>query len=721
MSAAQLKRREFLALSAAGTGALVLGHHVPATAQDGSETLEFNPFVRIAPDDTVTLILHKPENGQGAVTTLCMLLAEELDCDWQRLQWEFAPVARVYGFPLQGTFGSLGVRTSWQPLREAGAKARVMLQSAAAQRWGVDIAQTRTENGRVHRVGSTDSFSYGELALEAAQLPVPETAALKSPDQYRLIGKPTPRRDTLAKITGTARYGIDVRMPDIAFAVLERCPVFGGRVASFDDSRTRAFPGVIDVVQVGRGIAVLATNTWAAMEGRKLLDIQWDLGPNASLSSERIREMQRELLQHSGAVARSEGDVEAAFANAAQKVAVTYEVPYLAHTTMEPPNTAVRLDEQGCEVWSGTQIPGICHSSAVAAAGLEAEQVKVNTLFIGGGFGSRGGGNVYTEAVEIAMVTGRPVNLLYTREDDIQQDRYRPCSMVNLEAALDAEGWPVALRGRVSCQYFQALQNGLDREAVAGLADNDYAIGAQHFEYVPLELDVPTNFWRSVGASQNVYFMESFLDELAAAGGKDPVELRLHLLRDAPRLRRVLEIAAERAGWNTPAVPGRHRGVACVSCFGSHNAQVVEVSVDQGRVRVHKVTCVVDCGQAVNPLTVRQQMEGGIVYGLTAALRGEISLADGRVQQSNFHDYDALRIDEMPEIDVFIVPSEDPNPGGIGETSTPAIAPAVVNAVFAATGVRVRRLPLEKHLPTLLAESQQQDSHAINSGGTIHA
>lgn len=688
-----LDRRAFLKATTAAGGGMLLGYAGPSAAQAESNALEFNPFIRIGSDDVVTLIVHKPENGQGAVTTMCMLLAEELECDWDALRWEFAPVAREYGFPLQGTFGSLGVRTSWQPLREAGAKARTMLVQAAAARWNTDSANCRAEQGAVINTQTGASLRFGELAEAAAQLPVPETVTLKTPDQYRLIGKPQKRRDTLAKITGTAQYGIDVRVPDMAFAVLARSPVFGGTIASVDDSATRAFPGVLDVVQVSRGVAVLATSNWTAIEGRKRLNITWNEGPNAALSSAEITARQRELVASPGAVARNDGDVDAAFASAATKLSVVYEAPYLAHTTMEPPNATARVDSGNCEVWSGTQIPGICHLNAVAASGLSPAQVSVNTLYIGGGFGGRGGGNVYSEAVEIAMAAGRPVNLLYTREDDIQQDRYRPASYVTMDAALDADGWPIAWRGRVSCQHFQELQNGLDREAVAGLADTEYAIANQRFEYAPLELDVPTNFWRSVGCSQNTYFAEAFIDEMAAATGKDPLEFRRRLLADSPRLLNVLNIAAERAGWNTPPAEGRYRGVAAVSCFGSHNAQIAEISITDGKVRVHKLTCVVDCGQAVNPATVVQQMQGGIVYGLTAALKGEITLANGRVQQSNFHNYDALRIDEMPEIDVHIVASNEA-PGGIGETSTPAIAPAVANAVFRATGRPVRKLPI---------------------------
>ncbi len=689
-----LDRRTFLKATTAAGGGFLLGYTGVATAQAADGALEFTPFIRINRDDSVTLIVHKPENGQGAATTMCMLLAEELECDWDTLRWEFAPVAREYGFPLQGTFGSLGVRTSWQPLREAGAKARTMLIQAAAARWQTDVENCRAEGGAVINTQTGATLRFGELAEAAALLPVPEAVVLKTPDQYRLIGKPQKRRDTLAKVTGQAQYGIDVRLPDMAFAVLARSPVFGGTVTSFDASAARAFPGVLDVVQVSRGIAVIATNSWAAMEGRKLLDVTWNEGPNATLSSAGIGAQQRALVATPGAVARNDGDVDAAFTAAATRLSAAYEAPYLAHTTMEPPNAAVQVDSDSCQVWSGTQIPGICHLNAVAASGLAPTQVSVNTLYIGGGFGSRGGGNVYGEAVEVALAAGRPVNLLYTREDDIQQDRYRPASYVELEAALDADGWPLAWRGHVSCQHFQALQDGLDREALAGLADTDYAIPNQHFEYSPLELDVPTNFWRSVGCSQNTYFAEAFVDEMAAATGKDPVEFRRRLLAGSPRLLNVLNIAAERAGWNTPPAAGRYRGVATVSCFGSHNAQVAEISITDGKVRVHKVTCVVDCGQAVNPATVMQQMQGGIVYGLTAALKGEITLAQGRVQQSNFHDYDALRMDEMPEIDVVIVDSGESAPGGIGETSTPAIAPAVVNAVFKATGMPVRKLPI---------------------------
>lgn len=688
-------RRSFLKASATAAGGLAIGFAPAGAGQDASsgDALRFNPFVEIAPDDSVTFTIHKPENGQGAVTALAMILAEELGCAWRNIRWEFAPINRVYGFPLQGTFGSLGVRTSWQPLREAGAAARMMLLQAAANRWGVPAQDCRAADSVVTGPAG-QNLSYGDLVGEAALLDVPAEPALKSRADYTLVGKTTKRLDTPLKISGQAQYGIDVRVPGMAFAVLERSPVFGGSVRSVDDAAARRVPGVLDVVQVSRGVAVIAENNWDAMEGRKALQVEWDEGPNATLSSSAIRTMQQALISTPGAIARDDGDAQAAVAGAATVLSADYEAPYLAHTTMEPPNTVADVRADSCELWTGSQIPGLAHLNAVAASGLRPDQVRVHTRYIGGGFGSRGGGNVYAEAVEISRAAGRPVNLLYTREDDIQQDRYRPASYVRMTAALDAEGWPVAWQGHVSCQHFQELQNGLDREAVAGLANVAYAIPNMHFEYSPLELDVPTNFWRSVGASQNTYFAEAFIDEMARAGGKDPVALRRYLLADSPRLRHVLDVAAERAGWGGSLPAGHYQGVAVAAVFGSFNAQIAEVSISGGRLRVHRITCVVDCGQAINPATVIQQMQGGIVYGLTAALKGEITLENGRVQQSNFHNYDALRMDEMPYIDVVIVDSGEAAPGGIGETATPAIAPAIVNAVFAATGRPVRKLPI---------------------------
>lgn len=693
----KLTRRDFLKSSSFAAGGLVLGFTLPsrAEAQANEVTVRenLNAFVRIGPDDVVTLIIHKPENGQGTVTSLSMLLAEELECDWARIRWEFAPIDRVYGFPLQGTFGSMGVRTSWQPLRQAGAAAREMLVQAAANRWNTATSNCRAENQTIVSLSSGERLRYGDLVVEAAALPVPENVPLKPASERRLIGTPTKRLDTPLKVTGRANYGIDVRVPNMAFAMVARPPVPGATRISFDDGAARNVAGVLDVVEIPEGIAVVARNTWAAMEGRKALEIEWDEGPNSNLSSTGIREMLAALADQPGAVARDAGNSTSALENAARRISAVYEAPYLAHAPMEPPNTTADVRADRAELWSGSQIPGLAHSNAVTAAGLDPSRVEFHTMYIGGGFGSRGGGPVYTEAVGISKAIGRPVNLIYTREDDIQYDRFRPTSYARLEAGLDADGWPTAWTGRVACQSFVGLQNGVDREGVAGLADIHYAIPNVHVEYHPPEIDVPTNYWRSVGHSQNTYFAEAFLDELAAATGKDPVEFRRRLLADDARLLGVLELAADRSGWGSPPPEGRTRGIAVTNCFGSYNAQVAEVSIDNGRVRIHRVTCAIDCGEVVNPAGVVQQMQSGIVYGLSAALKGEITLENGRVQQTNFHQYDVLRIDEMPVVDVHIVESSEA-PGGIGEVGTPAIAPAVVNALRAATGRPIRKLPI---------------------------
>ncbi len=691
-----IDRRSFLRTGALAAGGLVLGVSVPSrnAYSQGAETpARFNAFVSVGADDRITIVIHKPENGQGTITSLAMLVAEELECDWNSIRWEFAPIDRVYGFPLQGTFGSTGVRTSWRPLRQAGAAAREMLVEAAARRWNVGRAECRAENGEVIHAASGFRLRYGEVAEAAARLPVPEDVPLKPASEFTRIGTPTKRLDTAAKTRGEAAYGIDVQRPDMLYGVVARCPVNGGRLAGFDAARARAVPGVRDVVEISFGVAVVADNTWAALRGRDALDIDWDEGPNRNLSTAGIREHLAALTASPGAVARHEGAGAEALAGAATRLRAVYEAPYLAHATMEPPNATADVRADGCDLWTGSQIPGLAHSSAAAASGLEPEQVRVHTMLIGGGFGSRGGGNVYAEAVEVSMKAGRPVNLIYSREDDIRHDRFRPVAYARLEAGLDADGRPTAWTGNVACQSWVALRNGVDREGVAGLADAPYAFPNIHFEYHPPDIDVPTNYWRSVGHSQNTYFAEAFLDELAAAAGRDPVAFRRDLLSDEPRLRQVLDVAAERSGWGGPLPPGRSRGVAVTHCFGSYNAQVAEVSIVGGRLRVHRVTSAIDCGQVVNPDGVVQQMQSGIVYGLSAALKGEITLERGRVQQSNFHDYDVLRMDEMPVVDVHIVPSAEA-PGGIGEVGTPAIAPAVVNAVFARTGRPIRRLPI---------------------------
>jgi isoquinoline 1-oxidoreductase subunit beta len=709
--AGRVERRTFIKATAAAAGGLLLGFYIPEGSGEAIVEAQFGPpaaggalnpnaFIRIGADDIVTLIIHKPDNGQGTETSIAMLLAEELECDWSKVRTEFAPINPVYGGALQGTFGSLAIRTSYEPMRRAGAAAREMLVEAAALGWGIEKAQCRAENSVVINLATSARLSYGSLAAAAAALAVPTTVTLKDAAQFRLIGKPTKRLDAPAKVSGQATFGIDVRLPGMVHAVVARCPVFGGTVARFDATKAKAVAGVTDVVQIPQGVAVVAANTWAAFEGRRALQVEWDEGPNASLNSADIRELFTGLTLKPGAVARHDGDAEAALANASRRVDALYEAPYLAHARLEPyacvahvsagaPSVEPASRQSTCEVWTGTQIPGQAHSTAVKASGLTPENVKVHTTYMGGSFGSRGGGAFVAEAVEIAKRVGVPVKLTYSRDDELQHDLYRPASCVRFAAGLDAEGWPSAWSARIACPTWLGLRNGVARESVEGIAE--YDVPNVHVEYHDPGIGIPTGYWRSVGLSQNAFFAESFLDELAAVTGKDPLEFRRRLVK-SPRLLAVLNAAAERAGWGRALPAGRFRGLAAVAGFGSFNAQVAEISVSQGTVRVHRVVCVVDCGRVVNPAGVIQQMQGGLVYGLSAALRGNITIARGRVEQQNFHQYEPLRMHEMPVVEVHIMPSQAP-PGGIGEVATPAIAPAVANAIFSATGKRIRRLP----------------------------
>jgi len=700
-------RRAFLKTSAAATGGLLIGIYFPDVTGAAVVDAQFGPpgggaitphaFIRIGTDDLVTLTIHKPDNGQGTETSIAQILAEELDCDWSRIRTEFAPInAALYGGALQGTFGSLAIRTTYDPMRRTGAAARDMLMQAAATRWGIDKAQCRTENGAVVNTVTNARLSYGSLADAAAKLPVPANVALKDPAQFRLIGKPLQRVDTPAKVTGKATFGIDVRLPGMLYAVVARSAVFGGKVARFDGTRAKAVPGVTHVVEIPQGIAVVASNTWAAMEGRRALQIEWDEGPNAALTAAGIRETLIGLTSKAGGgMAEQHGDFDKAIAGAGQPIEAVYEAPYLAHARLEPHACVARIADGICEIWTGTQIPGQAHGTAVQASGLRPEQVKVHTTYMGGSYGSRGGGAFVAEAVEVAKAVKSPVKLTYSRDDELQHDLYRPASAVRFVAALDSNGWPAAWFARIACPTWMGLRNGVARESVEGIAE--YDIPNVKVEYHDPQLPIPTGYWRSVGLSQNTFFAESFVDELAARGRKDPVELRRRLYAKSPRLLGVLNLAAEKAHWGTPLPPGRFRGIAAVAGFGSFNAQVAEVSIDQGRVRVHRVVCAVDCGRVINPTGVIQQAQGAMVYGLSAALRGNITIDRGRVVESNFHQYEPLRMHEMPVVDVHIV-SSTAAPGGMGELTTPPIAAAVGNAIYAATGKRIRRLPfsLEK-------------------------
>jgi isoquinoline 1-oxidoreductase beta subunit len=704
----KLNRRNFLQAGATAAGGLMIGFYLPErsplaaqapAAANAAQPSKLNAFVRIGADDSVTLMIHKSEMGQGTVTSLSMLLAEELECDWNKIRTEFPLVDPAYG-AMMGAYGSLSIRTSWQPLRQAGAQAREMLISAAAERWGIDKSQCKADNGSVVNASNNAKLSFGSLADAASKLPVPPVASikLKDPAQYRLIGTSKKRLDTASKVNGTATFGLDVKRPGMLYASLERCPVFGGKVASFDATKAKAVPGVKDVVQISNGVAVLADNTWSAAEGRKALTIQWDEGSRANTSSASLRQMFMDLTAKPGAVARNTGDADMAMAGAAKKLEAVYEAPYLSHAPMEPLNCVAHVTADRCEVWSGTQIQSVAQQTVAQITKLPANKIDIHTLYLGGGFGRRGGADFVGEAVEIAKaVTGTPVKLTWTREDDLQHDTYRPASYTTFATGLDADGWPIALTGRVACPSFGGLRNGVDSTGVEGIITNTYDIPNQHFEYHPPDAGIPVSYWRSVGFSQNCFFMESFIDEMAAATNKDPVEFRRRLLSKDPKNARylnVLNLAADKAGWGKPLPAGHFHGVALVNNIGTFNAQVAEISVAQGKVKVHRVVCAVDCGQIINRDGVTQQIESGIVYGLSAALKIGITLDHGRVQQKNFNNYDPLRIDEMPVVEVHLVDNHE-SPGGIGEASTPSIIPAVTNAVFAATGKRIRSLPIK--------------------------
>ncbi|MDQ1471549.1 MAG: isoquinoline 1-oxidoreductase subunit beta [Bryobacterales bacterium] len=688
-------RRDFLRTGLGLLVGLALPESSRVLAQGrGTVPAKPNAYIHIGADDSVTFIITKAEMGQGTVTSLSQLLAEELDCDWKKVRTEFAPVdPALYG--MQGVFGSQSIRTCWTPLRQAGASARAMLIDAAAQKWNVDKAQLRTDTGFVVNPASGARFRYGSLSEAASVLPVPSGVPLKDPKQFKYIGKSVKRLDTRDKVNGKAKFGLDAVVPGMVFAVLARCPVFGGKVASFDATKAKAVPGVKSVVQVPNGVAVIGENTWAAMQGRKALEVKWDEGPVASVNSAGISKMFADYVQQQpGAVAKKTGDAEHALASAAKKVDAVYEAPFQSHSPMEPMNCTAVVRADSCEIWAPTQMQAGGRNAAAQITGLKPEQVKLNTLFMGGGFGRRGGVDYISEAVEIAKtMPGTPVKLTWSREDDMQHDLYRPASYVKFSGGVDAEGWPVALTAKVACpSFFGGRPGAVDSTAVEGIHTLEYTIPNIQVDWRKADPGIPTTFWRAVGYTQNTFFAEAFIDELAAAGGKDPVELRRRMLGNSPRLRAVLDKVAEKSNWGKPPA-GRHQGVALVNNIGSFTAMVAEVSVDKGKLKVHRVVCAVDCGHIVNPAIITQQIESGIVYGLSASLKGAITIDKGRVQQGNFNTYEVLRIDEMPQIDVHIVETDN-HPGGVGEASVPPLAPAVANAIFAATGKRLRRLPI---------------------------
>ncbi len=713
MSTVNAGRRRFLVATTSATAGLVIAFQVPlavrlARAQQNPDAPRPlpppNAFLQIHPDDSVTVRLAHAEMGQGVWTSLAMLIAEELDCDWSKLRVEHAPAAPVYAHTLMGlqmTGGSTSTWSEFDRYRQVGAMARDMLVRAAAADWQVAPSECRTENGVVIHEGKR--LSYGALAAKAESLAPPTQIALKSSRDWKIIGKPTKRLDSREKVTGAAQFGLDVRLPGMLVAVVARPPVFGGQVKSFDASAAKAVPGVRTVVQVPSGVAVVAENFWVAKVGRDALKVEWDLGPGATVDSDALREEYRRIARTPGAIAAQAGDLGAETFK--PTLEAEYDVPYLAHAMMEPLNCVARLAPDSCELWLGTQFQTIDQKAAAEVAGLKPEQVTIHTTFLGGGFGRRatGSAHVVREAVAIAKAVGAPVKVVWTREDDMQGGYYRPQWYHRVAVQVDANGlpnrWDHSIVGQSLFEgtpFASFIKDGVEGAAVEGVSDSPYLKGTSAHRvslHMP-KLPVPVLWWRSVGHSQNAFVMESVIDELASAAKQDPLEYRRRLLADHPRDLGVLNLAAEKAGWGKPLPRGRARGLAVHESFGSWVAEVAEVSLDSGRVRVHRVVCAIDCGICVNPEGVRAQMESGIVYGLSAALYGRITLKEGRVQQSNFHDYMVLRMPEMPLVEVHIVPSGEKS-GGAGEPGTPPIAPAVANAIFALTGRRLRSLPFD--------------------------
>ena len=698
-----MERRDFLQVAGTIGAGLVIGFKIPT--RRGVAPFAPNAWLRIGTDDSVLVIVDRSEMGQGVTTSLPMLLAEELEADWTKIRFEFAPADKAYInqlFGIQGTGGSSSVRAAWKPLRVAGAQARTMLIAAAAQTWSVEPASCRAETGAVIHAATNRRLSYGALAQRAAALPVPVDVQLKDPKDWRLAGKPTKRLDTRFKVNGTAQFGIDVRVPGMLTAVVARSPVFGGTVRSFDATAAKAIPGVRHVVQISSGVAVVGAGYWPAKQGRDALKVLWDEGPVAQVSSASISSLFAQRATQDGAVARHDGDAIAALTGAAQRVEAVYEMPFLAHATMEPMNCTAHVRADGVDIWAPTQNQTGVQMVGGQIGGVPPEQVAVHTTYLGGGFGRRFELDFIVEALETSKAAGAPVKVIWSREDDIQHAQYRPANYHQLRAGLDASGRPVSWTHRIVApsimarMFPQTVKNGLDGEAVEGGVGLPYAIPNVHVDYQLTDTGIPVGFWRSVNNSFNSFAVEGFIDELAVAAKQDPYEYRRGLLANAPRHRGVLELAAAKAGWGTALPSGRGRGIAVYKSFESFAAQVAEVSVSPaGDVRVHRVVCAIDCGMHVNPSTIEAQMQSGIVYGLTAALKGAIDIQGGRVVQSNFHDYQMLRLAEMPVVEVYIVPSSE-EPGGVGEPGTPPIAPAVCNAIFAATGKRIRRLPIGK-------------------------
>lgn len=705
----KISRREFLKTGAVLGGGLVIACHVPLLdpAWGASDTVFApNAFLRIGADGGVTIIINKSEMGQGVYTSLPMLVAEELECDWRMVRVEAASVAPVYNhtvFGIQVTGGSSSTWSEWERLSTAGAAARQMLVSAAAERWKVSPSSCKTEKGTVLSP-TGKKIAYGKLVTDAAKLAVPTEVVLKDPKNYRLVGKPIHRTDSLAKIAGSAIFGIDVSVPGMLTAVIARPPVFGATLKSLNADKAKGLPGVRAVYTIPAGVAVVADDFWRAKLGRESLEITWDEGPWGQLSTPAMREQYAKLAATPGLPARTEGDASAALAGAAKKLEAEYEVPYLAHSPMEPLNCFVDLQPDSCLIRTGSQFQTVDRNAAAKEAGLKPEQVTLETTFLGGGFGRRANpaSDFVLEAVQVAKAIKQPVKVIWTRDDDIKGGYYRPMWFDKISAGLDDAGRLSAWKHTIVGQSIMAgtimesnmIKNDIDDTSVEGAEDIPYRIPNVLVDLHTTKIGVPVQWWRSVGHSHTAFVVESFLDEVAHALGKDPYQYRRELLAARPRHLGVLDAVAKLADWNKPLPAGHGRGIAIHESFKSYVAEVAEVSLGaKGEVRVHRVYCAVDCGKIVNPDTIAAQMESGITFALSATLYGEITLKNGRVEQSNFDSYPVVMMDAVPEMHVHIVKSSE-KPGGIGETGVPPLAPAVANALFAATGARVRSLPM---------------------------
>jgi CO/xanthine dehydrogenase Mo-binding subunit len=700
-----LSRREFVAAGVAAGAGLVVGFYLPHGSSSSKETFSPNAYLRITPDNKITIVVARSEMGQGVRTALPMILAEELEADWKQIEIEQAGASTLYGD--QTTGGSASIRTTWDPMRKAGAAAREMLISAAALTWAVPRSACAAESGSITHAASNRRLTYGELVAKASTLPIPPDVTLKQNKDYKIVGQRLARVDSPSKVKGEAIFGLDFRMPGMKFAVLSRCPTIGGKLTAFDATESKKISGVNYVGKLtDSAVAIVADSVWSAMEGRRVLNLTWDDGPNKDLNTTAVMASLKQATSKKGVSLYVAGDPAKA---SGKRISAEYELPFMAHAPMEPGNCTAHYQTTKCELWAPTQVPQDCRDSVATAVGLDPDQVKVNVTLMGGGFGRRLEHDYAVEAALVSKAINAPVKVIWTREDDMRFSTYRPASLHQLSASIDGTGFPAALTHRIIApsingQRGQPVPGGVDPE-LPDEAGPVYPVPNYAIESVIAETPVPLGWMRSVYALQAAFALESFVDELAVAAGKDPLQYRLHLLAKdqdlhyftatwhTARMRGALQLAAEKSGWDKPLPAGHFRGVACFGCFSSYMAEVVEITMENDAPRVHRVVAVVDCGQVVNPSILEQQIQGGIIYALSNALRAKITIEKGRVVQGNFDDYAPVRMGEAPIVEAYAVPSTE-SPSGIGEPSVPPLAPALCNAIYAATRKRIRALPI---------------------------